>query len=196
MDGAIILAGGQGERFKKKKQFELIDGKEMWRFVYDKAVQVISKEMTRVVGIDIPGGDTRSLSVYNGLMELSENCKRVIIIEAARPLVTVEQIKKSIERSEKSVTYALPLVNTVIGRDGTYYNRNEFYDLLTPQSFDFQLLREAYKTGKYKDTTDETVVMFREYGIKPYFLLEGENLLKVTYKRDMGIIQNLLRNGE
>ena len=196
MDGAIILAGGQGERFKKKKQFELIDGKEMWRFVYDKAVQVISKEMTRVVGIDIPGGDTRSLSVYNGLMELSENCKRVIIIEAARPLVTVEQIKKSIERSEKSVTYALPLVNTVIGRDGTYYNRNESYALLTPQSFDFQLLREAYKTGKYKDTTDETVVMFREYGIKPYFLLEGENLLKVTYKRDMGIIQNLLRNGE
>ena len=140
MDGAIILAGGQGERFKKKKQFELIDGKEMWRFVYDKAVQVISKEMTRVVGIDIPGGDTRSLSVYNGLMELSENCKRVIIIEAARPLVTVEQIKKSIERSEKSVTYALPLVNTVIGRDGTYYNRNEFYDLLTPQSFDFHLV--------------------------------------------------------
>jgi 2-C-methyl-D-erythritol 4-phosphate cytidylyltransferase len=84
----------------------------------------------------------------------------------------------------------------VIGRDGSYYDRNDFYDLLTPQAFDFKLLKEAYKTGKYEDTTDETIIMSQEYGIKPAFILEGENLLKVTYERDMEIVSNLLKQQE
>ena len=41
--GAIVLAGGRGLRFKRQKQFEKIGQKEMWRYVYDKASQVIDK---------------------------------------------------------------------------------------------------------------------------------------------------------
>lgn len=196
MDGAIILAGGQGRRFKKRKQFELLCGKEMWKYVYEKTLKVLARENIIVVGVDINGGDTRSKSVYNGLMALPETCKRVIILEAARPLVTEEQIRKLLDDKNKSVTFVLPLVNTVIGRDGTYYDRNDFYELLTPQAFDFELLKSAYETGKYVDTTDETVIMFQEYGIDPAFVLEGENLYKVTYKRDMDVVGNLLRKQE
>jgi len=192
MNGAVILAGGNGSRFKKKKQFEMIAGKEMWRYVYDKAAKIVEKDKIVTVGVDIPGGATRSVSVHNGLRAL-ENCERVIILEAARPLVTVEQIKKLVESKEKSLTFALPLVNTVIGRDGTYYERDGFYNLLTPQAFDYVMLRQAYDTGKYTDTTDETVIMYREYGIRPQFILEGENLIKVTYGRDMAMVQQLLR---
>ena len=154
MNGAIILAGGQGSRFKKKKQFELLYDKEMWKYVYEKALNVVERKNIVVVGVDIAGGDTRSKSVYNGLMAMPETCDRVIILEAARPLVTENQIKKLLSDKNKSTTFALPLVNTVIGRDGSYYDRNDFYDLLTPQAFDFKLLKEAYKTGKYEDTTD------------------------------------------
>ena len=50
----------------------------------------------------------------------------MIILEAARPLVTVEQIEKLINTNDASITFALPLVNTIIGRDGTYFNRNDF----------------------------------------------------------------------
>ena len=196
MNGAIILAGGQGSRFKKKKQFELLCDKEMWKYVYEKALNVVERKNIVVVGVDIAGGDTRSKSVYKGLMAMPETCDRVIILEAARPLVTENQIKKLLGDKNKSTTFALPLVNTVIGRDGSYYDRNDFYDLLTPQAFDFKLLKEAYKTGKYEDTTDETIIMFQEYGIKPAFILEGENLLKVTYERDMEIVSNLLKQQE
>ncbi|MCI8708997.1 MAG: NTP transferase domain-containing protein [Dorea sp.] len=196
MNGAIILAGGQGSRFKKKKQFELLYDKEMWKYVYEKALNVVERKNIVVVGVDIAGGDTRSKSVYNGLMAMPETCDRVIILEAARPLVTENQIKKLLSDKNKSTTFALPLVNTVIGRDGSYYDRNDFYDLLTPQAFDFKLLKEAYKTGKYEDTTDETIIMSQEYGIKPAFILEGENLLKVTYERDMEIVSNLLKQQE
>lgn len=195
MNGAIILAGGKGSRYKKQKQFELIDGIEMWQYVYQKAIEVVDPRNVIVVGVDIAGGDTRSESVKNGLNAMDCNCEKIAILEAARPLVTIEQIKKLFDANKKSVTYALPLVNTVIGRDGTYYNRSDFYDLLTPQAFDFQMLKAAYNTGKYPDMTDETVVMYKEYNIKPFFIIEGENLIKVTYQRDLEIIKQLIKIG-
>lgn len=195
MNGAIILAGGKGSRYKKQKQFELIDGIEMWQYVYQKAIEVVDRRNVIVVGVDIAGGDTRSESVKNGLNAMDCNCEKIAILEAARPLVTIEQIKKLFDANKKSVTYALPLVNTVIGRDGTYYNRSDFYDLLTPQAFDFQMLKAAYNTGKYPDMTDETVVMYKEYNIKPFFIIEGENLIKVTYQRDLEIIKQLIKIG-
>lgn len=196
MTGAIILAGGQGTRYQKQKQFELLNGLEMWKYVYQKTLEVVTRENVVVVGVDVEGGKTRSESVQIGLKHLPENCGRVVILEAARPLVTVEQIKKLRNDDHASTTFALPLVNTVIGRDGTYFNRNDFYDLLTPQAFDCKLLKQAYDTGKYTDTTDETIVMFMQYGIKPHFILEGENLLKVTYKRDMEVVKQMLEKGE
>lgn len=192
MVGAVILAGGQGTRYQKQKQFELLNGIEMWRYVYQKVIKVVDQDNVVVVGVDIGGGKTRSESVHKGLSYLTKNCTRVVILEAARPLVTIEQIEKLIKDDNASTTFALPLVNTVIGRDGTYFNRKDFYDLLTPQAFDYKLLKEAYDTGKYTDTTDETIVMYKEYGIKPHFILEGENLLKVTYKRDMEVIKQML----
>jgi 2-C-methyl-D-erythritol 4-phosphate cytidylyltransferase len=196
MVGAIILAGGQGTRYQKRKQFELLDGIELWKHVYQKTIKTIEKNRVVVIGVEVDGGKTRSESVQIGLNYLPATCSRVIILEAARPLVTAEQIEKLVTDSSQSVTFALPLVNTVIGRDGTFYNRNDFYDLLTPQAFDYRLLKDAYATGKYTDTTDETVVMYREYGIKPHFILEGENLIKVTYKRDMEIIKQMYGNGD
>lgn len=193
MVGAIILAGGQGSRFKGKKQFISLNGKELWRHVFDKVKNVIENENIIVVGVDVDGGKTRSESVRIGLQSLSEHCDRVVILEAARPLVTVEQIEQLATSENASVTFAMPLVNTVIGRDGTYFNRNDFYDLLTPQAFDYQMLKKAYESGKYIDTTDETVVMFEEYGIKPTFIVDGENLIKVTYKRDLKIVSELMK---
>lgn len=193
--GAIILAGGKGSRFKKQKQFEKIGQKEMWRYVYDKVIKAINGDHTVVVGVDISGGETRSQSVHLGLQKL-EGCGRVIILEAARPLVTVGQIETLLKDDSKSSTFALPLVNTVIGRDGTFYERNRFYDLLTPQAFDYRMLKQAYDTGKYRDTTDETIIMYQEYGIKPHFIVDGENLFKVTYERDMEIVKQLLKHQE
>ena len=155
----------------------------------------ISRDNIVVVGVDIPGGSTRSESVFKGLKFLSnKNIDKVIIAEAARPLVTVKQIEEILNTQYKSNTFVMPLVNTVVYRTGVYINRNDLYDLLVPQSFDFNLLYKAYMTGKYKDYTDDTRIVFEEYNIKPHFILTGDNLYKVTYKKDLAVLDSILEN--
>ena len=195
-NGIIILAAGKGERFHGKKQDIEFHGKPLWKHAYDTALKVTDKTNIVVVGKDIVGGKTRSFSVMNGLKALPNDTEKVLILEAARPLVTIEQLKILIDNPKPSISFVMPLVNTVIGRDGTYYDRSSFYDLLVPQAFDYKKLLAAYETGKYIDMTDETRVMFEEYGIKPCLIETGQNLFKVTYPRDVAVLESIYQSLE
>ncbi len=191
----IILAGGQGTRFGSKKQFLQLKGKELWKHVLDKLNEHVSREDIVVVGVDVEGGITRSQSVINGLNVLEQKKQdydRVIILEAARPLITHEQIKQILEDSHDSCTYALPLTSTIVKKDGTYLNRADYYKLSTPVAFNYPLFYQAYTSGKYFDYTDDTRIMYEHYGIKPYFLEGAENLLKLTYPSDLTILEILM----
>ena len=61
--GAVVLAGGKGERFRGQKQFCELKGKPLWQHVNDKIHAVMQSDNIIVVGIDIPGGETRTESV-------------------------------------------------------------------------------------------------------------------------------------
>lgn len=185
---AIILAAGSGKRFGEKKQFIKLDGKPLYKHVLDTVSQVVDVDRIVVVGVDIPGGETRSGSVHAGLDGIPEDTDRVVILEAARPLVTIDQVQILALDPYPSTSFVIPLVDTVIGRDGTYYNRKDLYDLLTPQSFDYKLLKEAYDSGDFPDMTDETRVMYEYHGIAPHLIETTNNLMKVTYKTDIPII--------
>ena len=189
----IILAAGQGTRFGAKKQFIEFNGKELWKHTYDKISKLINKENIVVVGVDVQGGNTRSKSVINGLIELNKRGKfdRVVILEAARPLVTIDQLTDIINDSNPSVTYVLPLVNTIIKKDCTYLDRNDYYSMTTPVAFDFELLYNAYMSERFIDTTDDTRVMYEYYGIKPHFIIGAENLMKLTYPSDLYVLEML-----
>ncbi len=188
---AIILAAGQGNRYKAKKQDIIFHGKPLWNYTYETTLSVIPRERVVVVGKDIQGGETRTGSVINGLKALPDDTDRVIIIEAARPMLTKTQILELLEDKYPSTSFVRPLVNTVIYRDGRYLNRNELYDLLTPQAFDYKLLLEAYESGIFNDMTDETRTMFEFHGIKPHFIETDSNLFKVTYPGDLEIIESI-----
>lgn len=191
--GAIVLAGGRGERFQGQKQLSILKGKPLWKHVYDKVHKVIDSGNIVVVGIDIPGGETRTESVIRGMGQLSPDTRRVVIAEAARPLVTVGQVEEILFDNAESSSFVMPLTNTVVKRDGEYLNREEMYELLTPQAFDYRLLGEALGSGRFKDMTDETRVMFEYHGIRPHFIETTENLVKVTYQRDLPIIESLTK---
>lgn len=193
MNGAILLAAGQGTRYHGRKQDLIFHGKPLWRYAYETALEVVGDGNIIAVGKDIPGGVTRTGSVMNGLEALPSSIDRVIIVEAARPMVTKEQIIQLLEDTSPSSTYVRPLVNTVIYRNGTYVNRGDMYDMLTPQAFDRNMLQEAYRSGKFDDMTDETRVMFEYYGIKPHFIETESNLYKVTYPGDLDIIESIYR---
>lgn len=190
----IILAGGSGTRFggSVKKQFIKFHGKELWRYMYDTACETLPKDQIVVVGIDIPGGATRSGSVKNGLewVAAKGDCKKVVICEAARALVTKDQLQTIIEFDSPSCCYVLPVVDTVILTDKSYLTRNECRHLVSPQAFDFELLYKAYEVCSLDEArTDETRLMYDTYGIKPDFLEGGENLYKVTFPKDIAVLE-------
>ena len=189
--GAILLAAGSGTRYHGKKQDLIFHGKPLWLYAYETAMSVVGKGNIVAVGKDIQGGATRTGSVMNGLEALPKEVDRVIIVEAARPMVTREQIVQLLEDPCPSSTFVRPLVNTVIFRDGTYINRNELYDLLTPQAFDKRMLIEAYHSNRFNDMTDETRVMFEYHGVKPHFIETDSNLFKITYPGDLEIIESI-----
>lgn len=193
MNGAILLAAGQGSRYHERKQDLMFHGKPLWRYSYETALSVVGEGNIVAVGKDMPGGQTRTGSVRIGLGALPMSVDRVIIVEAARPMVTKEQITQLLEDTYPSSTFVRPLVNTVIFRDGTYVNRNEMYDMLTPQAFDRKMLQEAYESGRFEDMTDETRVMFEFYGVKPHFIETESNLFKITYPGDLDIIESIYR---
>ena len=154
-------------------------------------MEIVGKNRIVAVGKDIPGGATRTQSVLKGLEALPQDTQRVAIVEAARPMVTKAQIELLLDDEHPSTSFVRPLVNTVVYRNGVYINREELYDLLTPQAFDYQLLLQAYRSGKFDDMTDETRAMFEQYGIKPYFIETESNLFKVTYPGDLDIIESI-----
>lgn len=189
--GAIVLAAGSSTRYGEKKQDLEFHGKPLWRYSYETAMAVVGKDNIVAVGKDFPGGDTRTGSVIKGLKALASDTDRVVILDAARPMVTVSQIKELLEHSSRSVTFVRPLVNTPIFRNGTYVNRSDMYDMLVPQAFDYKLLVEAYESGRFKDMTDETRVMFEYHGIKPTLIETDNNLYKVTYPGDLYVIESI-----
>lgn len=192
--GAIVLAAGFSTRYGGTKKQDLeFHGKQLWKYSYDTAKSIVGHENIVAVGKDIPGGDTRTKSVIIGLRSLPSDTDRVIILDAARPLVTVRQIKILLENPNPSCTLVRPLVNTPIFRDGTYVNRNEMYDMLVPQAFDYKLLLEAYDSGRFEDMTDETRVMYEYHGIKPTLIETENNLYKVTYPGDLLIIESIYK---
>lgn len=190
--GAIILAAGLSTRYGGEKKQDLeFHGKQIWQYSYETAKSIVGNDNIVVVGKDLPGGKTRTESVIIGLKALPKNIDRVVILDAARPLVTKKQIVELLENPNPSCSLVRPLVNTPIFRDGTYVNRNEMYDLLVPQAFDYKLLIEAYESGKFKDMTDETRVMYEYHGIKPTFIETENNLYKITYPGDLLVIESI-----
>lgn len=189
--GAIILAAGKGTRYHGTKQDAIFHNKQLWRYAYETALEVVGKDNVIVVGKDIPGGVTRTGSVLNGLKALDKDTDRIIILEAARPMVTTEQVKILLNDEHPSTSFVRPLVNTVIFRDGRYIDRDSLYDLLTPQAFDYKMLLAAYESGKFTDVTDDTRIMFEYHGVKPHFIETDNNLFKVTYEGDLNIIESI-----
>lgn len=179
----IILAAGEGKRFGGKKQFIKYKGKELYKYPLKVALECLDEVV--VVGVDIKGGKTRQESVLKGLKAISGDY--VIILEAARPLVTKEQVellkKEVIEHN--SVSFCKPLVNTVYNGE---YIRKGAVELLVPQVFKTELLLTAHQETSLKNALDDTSIVNNVYGLKPK-LIETKGLYKITYPEDLKIIK-------
>ncbi len=152
------------------------------------------------------GGKERQDSVRNALDHIVTCCgkvgteDRILIHDSARPLVTVEEILRVAEGldQEGSVTLAVRSKDTIKKADAQGYvketlDRQELWQISTPQGFRLELLLQAYdkavQDGFY-GTDDCSLVERIGERIR---LIEGSyRNIKVTTVEDMKIAEALM----
>lgn len=210
--GMIVLAGGIGKRIGRPfpKQFLLLGGKPLLIHVLEKA-RVIPEieyvvitcpldhldETRRLVenhGFDarfacILGGASRQESVANGLAELAD-AESVIIHEAVRPLVTVEEFRALIAAEDPNAMFGIPIPFTVLkGRDYVegLLERDELVNVQLPQKFDRAKLAAAHAAAERDGAQfTEDASLFHKYAGERVRILPGsERNIKITVPTDI-----------
>ena len=224
MNGVVIVAAGTGSRMNMgiNKQFIKLEGKEIIAYTIEKfynnsniedIVVVVKEDESEFFKKEILekynfknvkiayGGKERQDSVYNGLKLLDEKCDVVLIHDGARPFVSDKIIDKSIEEAKehKAIVVGVPVKDTikVIDNDKNLVdtpNRSVLWAVQTPQTFDYNILIDAYKDAfknKFYGTDDAMLVERIGYKVK---MLEGSyNNIKITTQEDLNVGSQILR---
>jgi 2-C-methyl-D-erythritol 4-phosphate cytidylyltransferase len=149
----------------------------------------------------IAGGEHRQDSVRAGLQHLNPETKYVAVHDAARPLVTPEQIERVFAECQQHGAAALaePASDTLKRADKNFQvtgsvDRNQLFIMQTPQVFERKLLEEAYAAvlAKKLRITDE-VSAVEHLGRKVVLVPNEDSNFKITYERDLPLAEFLLR---
>ncbi|MBO5371221.1 MAG: 2-C-methyl-D-erythritol 4-phosphate cytidylyltransferase [Lachnospiraceae bacterium] len=223
---AIVLAGGSGKRMggSCKKQYLLLDEKPILYYSL-KAFQdspyidviilvtnepeycmeelVLKYHMDKVIKA-VPGGKERYHSVYNGLQAVEQKsvCDYVLIHDGARPFVTGDIIKRSVECVEQyqACVVGMPVKDTIKIADEMEFakatpDRKCVWMIQTPQTFSFALIKNAYEQI-LKDTpegiTDDAMVIESQNLAKVKLIPGSYENIKITTPEDMEIAEVFL----
>ncbi|MEJ7559513.1 MAG: 2-C-methyl-D-erythritol 4-phosphate cytidylyltransferase [Pedobacter sp.] len=217
---AVIVAGGTGNRMKNSipKQFLLLNGRPVMMYAIEvfytcpqhpKIIVVLHEDvreywlsLCKQYNFTIPhllvnSGPQRFHSVKNGLAEIQGD-GIVAIHDAARPLVSEEVVCKSFD-------FALENGNCVVGitpvdsvrtfypkGNSTALKRDELRLVQTPQTFQVDELKEAYKVEYNIDFTDDASVM-EAYGVAINVTEGNRENIKITYPEDLDIATIFLK---
>ena len=212
--GAIIVAGGSGERFGrgKPKQFLKLKGKA----IIDHAVDGIAasglvdfivavipagfKDYKRNQHIDFiaSGGKTRQESVFNGLLACPASTEIVIIHDAVRPFIEAAIMRGCLAalKTFQGVVAAVPSVDTLVEVRGSKIvgvpDRDQIFRNQTPQVFRFKDILRAHKKLRSRSFTDD-IALAIEAGFKCGIVKGSDANLKITYPADLIIAERILR---
>lgn len=224
MNGVVIVAAGTGSRMKMgiNKQFIKLEGKEIIAYTIEKfynnsniedIVVVVKEDESEFFKKEILdkynfknikiayGGKERQDSVYNGLKSLDKKCDIVLIHDGARPFVSDKIIYNCIEevKEHKAIVVGVPVKDTIkiIDNDKNIVdtpNRSVLWAVQTPQTFDYNILidayKDAFKSGFY-GTDDAMLVERIGYKVK---MVEGSyNNIKITTKEDLSVGSQILK---
>jgi 2-C-methyl-D-erythritol 4-phosphate cytidylyltransferase len=149
----------------------------------------------------IPGGKHRQDSVRAGLDHLKPGATYVAIHDAARPLITSEQIESVFEqcRIHAAASLAEPISDTLKYADTAFFvtesvDRHQLYAMQTPQVFERRLIEDAYR-AVYKENasvTDEVSAVER-LGRKIILVPNKDLNFKITYPPDLVLAEFVLK---
>lgn len=222
--GFIIVAGGSGLRMGAgiPKQFLPLGGRPVLLRTMEAIAATVPDAETVVVlpaahigtlhelcerfGCTVryratAGGASRFESVEAGLKALPDDCSLIAVHDGVRPLVTADMIRRGLDcaRTNHTAVPVIPVTDTIreVAADGSSHtiDRSKLRAVQTPQIFDGELLRRAYRDAaamndKSRFTDDASVVEHFGTAISLY---EGsrENL-KLTTPADMTIAEAIL----
>lgn len=225
---AVVVAAGKGERsgLEQNKVFfswrgETVLGRSLDALessgVLDGIVLVISesdrdlyermvrREGTHPLVKQIAfGGETRRDSVYNGLRALPEDAEIVAVHDAARPFVTAEIVRATVESAREygSGVIATPVTDTIkqIHPDGSVstLDRSALRAVQTPQTFHAKDLIAAHERAQKDDlpATDDAALYEHYYGSVRLVTVPGaEANVKLTNPQDFRDTQCAVRIG-
>lgn len=166
-------------------------------FLEDKVAKAALGRPARV----IHGGDTRQQSVANGLAQVDSSTEIVMVHDAVRPFVTLEQIDRLIAevRSRGAAILGIPAIDTVkevkraslpqdVALISATIPRERIVLAQTPQVFSYTLLRDAFRKAQEDGVTasDEAALVER-FGHDVFVVLGSERNLKITRPADMDL---------
>lgn len=152
----------------------------------------------------IPGGITRSESVFNGLQAVRGATAEIVAVhDGVRPFVTADEINRTVAAAQQHEAAILvaPVTDTIKqiedGRVVGSLNRASLRRALTPQCFRYSLLRRAYESVDVHDPdlTDESMLVER-LGVKIMTVAGSPKNIKITTPHDLIIAGALLNSGE
>ncbi len=137
------------------------------------------------------GGETRQISVRNGLEALASCSPDIVLIhDGARPFVSPGLVARAIEAAARhgAAVPATPVTDTIKEIDGDRIvaspDRTRLRAVQTPQAFRFDLILAAHRAAARADMTDDAAVA--EAAGHPVHVFEGDPAnLKVTTMSDL-----------
>jgi 2-C-methyl-D-erythritol 4-phosphate cytidylyltransferase len=219
---AIIVAAGESRRMGFDKLFATIAGRPVIAHTIhaferagcvdqiivvarddrrDGIKTIVRDENFKKIWSIIPGGKRRQDSVRAGLDHLEATARYVAIHDAARPLITAEQIELVFEQSRihAAASLAEPISDTLKYADSEFFvtspvDRHQLYAMQTPQVFERRLIEDAYRAvyAENASVTDEVSAVER-LGRKVVLVANTDLNFKITYPRDLALAESVLR---
>ncbi len=149
----------------------------------------------------VKGGDTRQDSVGQALLKVPADADLILVHDAVRPFVTVDQITRVIEEARrcKAAILGIPAMDTVkevkraslpedVALITATVPRERVVLAQTPQVFDAKLLKEAFAQAMAEgvNASDESGLI-EKIGHDVHVVLGAERNIKITKPSDMDL---------
>jgi len=151
-----------------------------------------------------PGGATRTESVANGLDDLPDEARIVLVHDAARPFVddaTIDRVVQRVRRGECTVA-ALPVIDTLKEVDESDHivrtvERARLWRAQTPQGFPREVIVRAHReAAAQRLTATDDAALCERLGIPVSVVQGSESALKITTEEDFVRAEALARTLE
>ena len=217
---AIIAAGGRGARLggDRPKQFLSLGGRPVLQrsvdaFVLSDRIADVVVALPRGLVDEAPdylrgcakpveiveGGERRQDSVANAFALVAGRADVVVIHDAARPLVSADLIRRTVDAAVEcgAAIAALPATDTVKRGDASRIivdtlPRGEIFLAQTPQAFRVGVLRDALAlASRSADATDEAALA-EQAGHRVRLIDGDQRNLKITGADDLEMAERLI----